>query len=93
MQPPEGRKYTESVEQQSAGPIQKCVQAAGVDLGKFEVLVGISQGGVIDQLVAPGPIFECLRPLQGKAMAPPPSFPYWIKLDVDPATFTSAATN
>jgi hypothetical protein len=54
MQTPEGRQYNETFETQFSGALQKCVQAAPADCGKFEILVSITQDGVINYLQSRG---------------------------------------
>ncbi len=93
MQTPEGRQYNETFEKQFSDSLQKCEHAVPADLGKFEILVSIGGDGVINQVVSPREVLECLHPLHGKVVTRPPASPYWIKIDVDPATFTSAAAN
>jgi hypothetical protein len=93
MRTPEGRNYNEAFEKQFAGPLQQCVRAAPVDLGKFEILVSIDQVGVINYLQSPDAVIECLHPFYGKVVAVPPVSPYWIKIDVDSTLPTSASAN
>ena len=93
MQTPEGRQYNETFEKQFSGSLQKCVQAAPADLGKFEILVSITQDGVINYLQSPEALIKCLHPFYGKAVTVAPASPYWIKIDVDPTMLTSTAGN
>ncbi len=89
----EGRRYTEAIEQQVLTAVQKCVQAMPAETEKFEILLGVSPEGMVNGVRAPSGVIECLGSFREKFEGLPPAPHVWVKIDIDPVTFTRAATN
>jgi hypothetical protein len=90
MRADEGRQLANSFQQKFASVIQECAQAAGGDPGTFELWVRIGKDGFIEQFNSERPkVNSCLS---GKIYGPdhrlasPPRFPYWVRLEIEPAT-------
>ena len=95
----EGVQYKRDFEQRLAGPIQHCVQSAGSDRKKFELMIQVMKDGAVRDIEMPTQttVVGCLFPELMKfqhpdavRFAPPPHAPYWVIFEVDPATFNLA---
>ena len=99
MQTPEGLRYKASFEKRYKELVQQCVQPGGIDAGKFKALTSVGAKGTVEDIriywnsPASHCIYEKLRALQQQkatVFPPPPLAPYWVRLDLDWAEFSSA---
>jgi hypothetical protein len=100
LQTVEGTSYKKTFDMTFAPIERSCVQKAGNDLGKFEFLVEIGNDGIAQDawMTRPSAVATCLMQELGASHAKkeklfpvPPHDAYWIVLDLDPATFNTAA--
>ncbi len=93
MRTPSGRKYEKAFRKKFASMIQECVNGAGSDLGRFELLFRIGKDGIIDRLAADPTtqVGTCMFKITQQKMAAPPSSPYWLRIEIDPAALASVA--
>ena len=100
LQTAEGLSYKKEFDQKFAALEQSCLQKSGNDLGKFEFLVEIGKDGIAQDawMTRPTALANCLMQELGasharkeKLFPAPPHDAYWIVLDLDPATFNTAA--
>jgi hypothetical protein len=96
----EGVQYKRDFEQRLAEPIRHCVQSAGNDRRKFDLLLQVMKDGNLRDVEMPtqtavvGCLFQELMKFQqpdAVRFPPPPHAPYWVILEIDPATFDVAA--
>jgi hypothetical protein len=97
----EGQRYKAAFDEKTHAWLQPCLDdAAGSDLGNFELLIKVGKEGTIEDITGGGNsrVMPCLgRKLndfrQGKqAVFPPPPQPdYWVRLDFNPESSASAA--
>jgi hypothetical protein len=96
----EGVQYKRDFEQRLAEPIRHCVQSAGSDRRKFDLLLQVMKDGNLRDVEMPtqtavvGCLFQELMKFQqpdAVRFRPPPHAPYWVILEIDPATFDVAA--
>lgn len=99
MQTPEGLRYKAAFEKPYKEVVRQCVQPGGSDSGKFKALTSVGATGTVEDIriywnsAASHCIYEKLRALQQEkatVFPPPPKAPYWVRLDLDWAEFTSA---
>jgi hypothetical protein len=88
-QTPEGRQYDAKIardfQEKFAVPTRQCVDAAGTDLGGFDMFMRVGKEGIVEQLLATPTtaVSNCLVPkLYHAAFAPPPKPDYWIKISM-----------
>jgi len=99
LQTPEGAKYLAAVEQKLAPYMQQCAQENPSDHQKFEIVTSVVENGSTLQWITQAtPVANCLlqkvgqtSPNQEKPFPRPPRWPYWIKLELDPAKFMVAS--
>jgi hypothetical protein len=100
LQTAEGASYKKNLEAKFATIEQSCVQKSGVGFGKFEFLIKVGRDGIVQDawMASPSSTGVCLvgelrdsHARKEAIFSAPPHDSYWIILDVDPASFTSAA--
>jgi hypothetical protein len=99
MGTPKGAKYRQNVQQKLAKYLQKCVHAED-SLDKFELFIQVGKGGSAEDGWLPHPtkVSACIYQELGTSrlrgeipFSPPPQPSYWVKLELDPASFVVAA--
>jgi hypothetical protein len=100
LQTPEGSSYKKNFDLKFARFEQSCVQKAGKDLDKFQFLIKVGKEGSADDgwFNHPTSVAMCLMQDLGASYArkeivfpAPPHDSYWIIMDLDPASFNTAA--
>jgi hypothetical protein len=96
----EGALYKKDVETRFSAIDRSCVQKSGNDFEKFEFLVQVGKDGIVRDawMTSPSSTGGCLmgelrdsHARNESIFSPPPHDSYWVILDLNPATFTSAA--
>jgi hypothetical protein len=101
LRTPEGQRYNAAFAEKIHLWMQPCLDdAAGSDLGSFELLIKVGKEGTIEEITGGGnsPLMSCLGHkindfrLSKQAVFPPPPQPdYWVRLDFNQADAASAA--
>lgn len=94
-----GPRYQAAFEKKFAGLMHQCVSTPTADEQPFEMLIRVGEGGTVERLVTnPSTavstcLFQNLMNFQMTHTAPfppPPRASYWVRLNLDPAAFSSA---
>jgi hypothetical protein len=102
MQSIDGARYRAAFDEKFENLARQCVQTAGSDQGKFEMLVSVGKDGSVERMTMnPSTgvgrcLFQKLMEFQmthTAAFPPPPQPSYWIKLDLDPSVIARVAPN
>jgi len=101
LRTPRGQRYNAAFAEKIHIWMQPCLDdAAGSDLGSFELLIKVGKEGTIEEITGGGnsPLMSCLGHkindfrLSKQAVFPPPPQPdYWVRLDFNQADAASAA--
>jgi hypothetical protein len=95
-QSPEGARYKEQVEAKFALFVRPCATVTGADLQKFALMLMVGKDGTPENGWVPHPtgMMGCVMKelmtahIKKETPFPPPPRPsYWLKLEMDPATY------
>ena len=99
LRTPQGSRYSAAFERKLGELLQQCIRIQGPSMGIIETLTSVGANGTVENATVHGPggvcVYQKLLSLQGDRTTlfpPPPQAPYWVKLDLDWANFTSAPT-
>ena len=96
----EGQRFKKDFDLKFAKFMEPCVQGAGGDLNKFEMMIEVNKDGGVQNLSAnnmtavAGCLFENLMQTERKkekVFPKPPQPDYWVVLEVDPSSFLVAS--
>jgi len=96
----EGQRFKKDFDVKFAKFMEPCVQGAGGDLNKFEMMIEVNKDGGVQNLSAnnmtavAGCLFETLMQTERKkekVFPKPPQPDYWVVLEVDPSSFLVAS--
>ena len=101
MQTREGQVYRKELEQKLAAFERPCLDQSKGDLSKMEMFVQVGANGAVANAQTekqPTPFVSCLMnnlytsfSKKETPFAAPPNNPYWLVLEVDPATLSASA--